>query len=72
VWQGKLFFAPGLQGWVEHGELENRNGTKKALPESTPAAVLTEMDVRGIAQRRHPYPDGSYERNSQAPNGGRD
>ncbi|KAK5228180.1 hypothetical protein LTR72_002063 [Exophiala xenobiotica] len=64
VWQGKFFFAPGLQGWVEYKEPEKQDGNEKLLLEDNHAnlrGVQTGRDA-GNAMRRHPQPDGSYQR----------
>jgi hypothetical protein len=64
VWQGKFFFAPGLQGWVEHKELEKQEGNEELRSEDNHAnlrGVQTGRDA-GNAMRRHPQPDGSYQR----------
>ncbi|KAK5220340.1 Plasma membrane sulfite pump involved in sulfite metabolism [Exophiala xenobiotica] len=64
AWQGKLFFAPGLQGWVEHKELEKQEGNEELRSEDNHAnlrGVQTGRDA-GNAMRRHPQPDGSYQR----------
>ncbi|KAJ9493363.1 Plasma membrane sulfite pump involved in sulfite metabolism [Exophiala xenobiotica] len=64
AWQGKLFFAPGLQGWVEHKELETQEGNEELRSEDNHAnlrGVQTGRDA-GNAMRRHPQPDGSYRR----------
>ncbi len=58
VWQGKLFFAPGLQGWVEHKELERRDGNENDKDAGL-RGVPTGIDT-GNATQRHPQPDGSY------------
>lgn len=63
VLHGKMFFAPGLQGWVEQKELKKLSEQKAQTEEDT----LDAMQLRGSNMigrsmtRRHPRNDGSYE-----------
>jgi len=59
VWQGKLFFAPGLQGLVEHRELEKRNRNDGAPLENNVRGTVAGSDVRNVTDR-YPQPDGSH------------
>ncbi|KAK5943377.1 Plasma membrane sulfite pump involved in sulfite metabolism [Knufia obscura] len=59
VLRGKLFFAPGLQGWVEEEELKKVSERKGQPKEDTLDAVQSKSG-RGMT-RRHPRNDGSYE-----------
>lgn len=70
VLHGKLFFAPGLQGWVEKKELEELSEQKGRSKEDTLDAMQGEAsNGHGLASnghghsltRRHPNNDGSYE-----------
>lgn len=67
VIQGKLFFAPGLQGWVEEKELKSYSKAK----ESSEDTVLDEIQApqqanagQGRGLRRRPQNDGSYTHNT--------
>lgn len=65
VWQGKLFYAPGLQGWTEKEEFE-RLGKKS--DESSAGVELDERntsnthnhDGNEAINRRQPRGDGTY------------
>jgi len=70
VLHGKLFFAPGLQGWVEQKELEEMSKQRGRSKEETLEAMQGEAsNGHGLAstlhdhslRRRHPNNDGSYE-----------
>jgi len=63
VLHGKLFFAPGLQGWVEQKELAKLSEQKGLTEEDTLDAVQsTGSDMIGrVMTRRRPRNDGSYE-----------
>ena len=63
VFHGKLFFAPGLQGWIEQQELTKLSNQKGQTPEETLDVVQsTDSSVSRMgATRRHPRNDGSYE-----------
>ncbi|KAK5104743.1 Plasma membrane sulfite pump involved in sulfite metabolism [Lithohypha guttulata] len=65
VWQGKLFFAPGLQGWIEEKELEARS-KKDGLPRDQALDRIQSSHRSGMTpeqhlRRRSPNNDGSYE-----------
>lgn len=77
VLHGKLFFAPGLQGWVEQKELEEMSKQRGRSKEETLETMQGEAsNGHGLAstlhdhslRRRHPNNDGSYETSGAADN----
>lgn len=65
VWQGRLFFAPGLQGWLEDKELEVHEKRDKSSQETASHDIQADSsgvaDLTRKATRRRPRNDGSYE-----------
>lgn len=63
VWQGKLFFAPGLQGWVEQKQLDELSKEKGLSPGETLDAIQSSREPHGngASTRRQPQNDGTYD-----------
>lgn len=62
VWQGKLFFAPGLQGWVEQKQLDEiSQKTGASKDQVLDNAWSSSRSEDGTLTRRQPNNDGTYE-----------
>jgi tellurite resistance protein TehA-like permease len=60
VWRGKLFYAPGLQGWLEQEQLDER---RKTMPKRDTNATANTHSLRGGHTLGSLGPD-EYNRNS--------
>ncbi|KAI1609578.1 voltage-dependent anion channel-domain-containing protein [Exophiala viscosa] len=59
VWQGKLFFAPGLQGWLEQQEVEKRMKAESKPEDGRDGLDRGDREL-GYSLSRQPQSDGSY------------
>lgn len=62
VWQGKLFFAPGLQGSLEKQEVEKRRTDPEAAAdyEHNPYGLAFHATQDGDHVQRKAQSDGTY------------